>query len=301
MQSGRNIYGHGAYTALKQAHVRAIFRKHLAIVETMARVRPRIDTYTYLELYAGHGGGTWQDEQRLDTLLSPLPYGSPILFLDEALDRTLPIRACFIEQDRRRSRALVDRICEHLGYGWDACVTREGHGARWDVDGHQVHVHQGDCVREAPAWLQVLVDDAARRGAWLRGLIFADPNGELAWQSMVDLVTICPFLDVLLYYSANMRKRVRCCGKTYVHDQLLDLLPLVQKQHWFVREPAGRKEWTFFFGSNMAGIDPIRRLGFWSTESERGRAIMRALNYTVKERAAMGIEGQLPLFGGGGD
>jgi hypothetical protein len=169
----------------------------------------------------------------------------------------------------------------------------------WEFDGWSVQVQRGDCARLVPPELAAICANAQRAGEWVRGLAYVDDNGEPSWDTMVRIKELCPYLDILIYYSANMRKRVRCCGKTYMHDQLLDLLALLDKPHWLVREPTIKKEWTFLLGSRYDRLDPIRRLGFWPADSERGKAILRELNFTDKELAALPIEGQLPLFGDG--
>jgi hypothetical protein len=174
------------------------------------------------------------------------------------------------------------------GEQYQALHARLGHVREIDL------VH-GDNQQHGPAWARACT---ARH----RGIVLHDSN----WS--VDLDVLSAFastpLDVLIYYTATYNKRVRGAYETqgvFVED----IIRAAIKQHWVIREPRGKAQWTFLYGSNWDKFQTLRwdKQHFYPLDSPEGRAIFAFINAPSNEQrrstmqAALARTHQLALWG----
>lgn len=120
------------------------------------------------------------------------------------------------------------------------------------------------------------------------GLLYFDPNGD----PFHDYPNLLPNffsqrtstrIDLLLYYSGTTIKRVLKSSKTNRTWDLSKDITRINKKYWLIREPQGRAQWSFLFGTNWCNFPEFKKLGFFKTTSKKGQRILDKINYTAKE------------------
>jgi hypothetical protein len=165
------------------------------------------------------------------------------------------------------------------------------------------------------------LDIARQCTPWHYGLVLHDSN------CFIDLPLLQAFqstrLDVLIYYTGTLNKRVRGAyskqqnapGKVF-HRIMKQRGVLAEeiinaniKQHWVIREPHGKDQWTFLWGSNWEKFQSFRwdKQGFFPVTSAEGIAILNYINsfregkrqniYREAMRSTLARSHQLPLWG----
>lgn len=115
------------------------------------------------------------------------------------------------------------------------------------------------------------------------GVVFHDPNG-----GEIDLDMLRNFrdsrLDVVIYYSAAGNKRLDTAFQGRRGVRLGRIVAEDVKQHWLIRLPEGKHQWTMLIGSNWVDFPAWERRGFYKLRSEAGQNIYDRLNSTARER-----------------
>lgn len=121
----------------------------------------------------------------------------------------------------------------------------------------------------------------------LTGLVYYDSNGQIPdIETLRTANCIHPRLDVLMHISAANVKRV---AKSFGRESLTEILAGIGKKNWLVSELGGMHQWAFLFGTNYVDLKEWRKIKLYSIHSLRGYEILRKLNFTSKELAAVGV------------
>lgn len=255
--------GHGPSSEVKQEHFRVIVGYHMAGTYGGVMQKYRREGwkhhpfYLYWDLHAGPG-------RYADGRL-----GSPLIVLEEAAARYVPIQAGLFERDPETAQRLRG-------------VLGEARTHYPDLAG-RFHVIVGDHSDLVPEVLDALDQHVTGRAF---GLVYADPNGQalpLAVLQQLAQPAQLDRLDFLAYVSATNYKRrlgANCADARYLEDELRAL----GKPHIWIREPMAQHQWTFAICSAWAKLPVPKRLGFHRLDSPEGRAVMDRLNLSQKQR-----------------
>jgi hypothetical protein len=276
--------GYSDNTAVKQQHlaalmgvvfpaIRGIMRKHTWALQDYA---------TYVDCTAGPG--FYPD---LD-----LP-GSPVLALEAAEKAQLPLRALLFEERLET----YDRLVGHLHEFWPGFVwerTADGYGDHGILlDGAapgaiRVTTEQRDYNQTIARW----VDDERRaQGDWPDkkhrfGMLYLDENGKAPPLTMLqDVSTNVLHLDLVLHLATTTLKRR---GQSPVDPwpfRLRDVMRIIGKKHWVIREPYGKHNWSFLVGTQWANFPELRKIGFYRAETAEGLELIEFMDRTRKEGA----------------
>jgi len=171
--------------------------------------------------------------------------GSPVIFLKTAKDQ-LDFWAAFIEQEEGNAiylRAATAFINSHV-------------------------IYEGDNKEILPGLLNGIPKHSY-------GLIYADPNGLANFNLLSQAAKTRRKLDILIHYPAASAKRN--------NRDLLEYLKIVGKSVWLIREPEGKHQWTFLFGTNYSEYKAWRSYGFYRWDEPKGMDILETLTHTKTE------------------
>lgn len=187
-------------------------------------------------------------------------WGSPLHFLSQATRylTAIPFEAHFYENDSRTAECLRQPL------------------SAADCDGGRYTLHEcshTEAVHHMP------VEKAAL------GLVYSDENAASIPLPLLEwIATHRQRLDLLIHCTATTIKRVRSAfPDRFAFGDILQQCP---KKVWMVREPYGRHQWTFLYGTNWVDAPVLARQRFHAITSPRGMGILHLLDTTAKERAA---------------
>jgi len=120
------------------------------------------------------------------------------------------------------------------------------------------------------------------------GILYYDPNGD---PFVRNRSLISDFyekknserIDFLLYAPLTTIKRVKCSPKTRRCWGFIDDIEDINKTHWLIRNPVGKQQWTFLFGTNWPDFPKFKKIGFHDINSPNGQKILLKGNYTKTE------------------
>lgn len=119
------------------------------------------------------------------------------------------------------------------------------------------------------------------------GMVLSDPNGtSVPIDALSELSVSVPRLDIAIHWNSAAFKRVR--GAFGVDRPTLELaLSKIKKEHWFIRKPIGRWQWTMLIGRNYNSTEIPE--GFYALNSPSGQSIFAKCNYTENEFKEFGF------------
>jgi three-Cys-motif partner protein len=245
-----NGYATSGSTPTKDAHFREILDVHIrctkAILAKCEKKYPKWanPAYHYFDLNAGPG---------IDTASR---HGSPMVFLDLIEHYQMNYRAVLFERDKKNSADLIANV------------------------GEKAEVVTGDHIETFPSYF-----NKAQKNTF--GLVYSDPSGNVPpFELLADWSSYPSYArtDVLIYVSSANVKRALKSPKAQLESRLDELIHLINKRFWIVREPQNKHQWTFLIGTNWIDFPAFERIGFHKTTSEKGKEIMYRLNTTNEER-----------------
>jgi len=244
------------YTVYKQRHLGAVLNAHLRICSAiLRRATWAHEEYHYFDLHAGPGRYTHNGLNLA---------GSPLIFLDNLKTMGVRCHAVFFEIDDSLRTELVRNIRPYL-----------------DLPGLSVSIN-GDHEQFLPCYF----GPPQKRPKRIFGLVYADPTGKAPPFGLLSRMfrqKRFSTLDLLLYFSAtNLKRQLKAPGCQF-NSRLKEVLMVIDKRHWIVREPYGRHQWTFLIGTNWTDFPVFERLGFHRWDSDEGQRILDILNYTNEE------------------
>lgn len=254
--------GYGDHTQLKQDDFLGLLSLHIKIVDgiTSKAKNSWQRYYTYIDMNAGPG------------IYNGI-VGSPMLFLSQIEQTTIPYQATFIEQEQCNA----DQLSNLIG-------QRSPRGKVSVVNGSNEHALRNGSAPTKKTF----------------GMIYHDPNGMPNFDLLSEVSRNQCFqhMDFVIYLGATTIKRVRRAEEVAGSDTkaklLADYLGSINKATWIIRKPAGRNQWTFAIGSNWVNFPTWQKHGFYKIDSEEGESILKRLTYTNGEIDDMG--GQMSFF-----
>jgi three-Cys-motif partner protein len=248
VNNGVGISGH---TFEKLNTFQSIVKTHLAIANRVIQKHHYYDrSYWYIDITAGPGRYEGFD-------------GSPLVFLKEAIQQPgILFNVVLIEINNDNFDVLL-RATD---------VFRE-------YSNINLFMERGDHRELLKKYYGVI-------GPKRIGLIYCDPTGNIPdfdLLSETSIIRLFTSTDFLVYMSAANAKRVALSPLCKESRRLSDFLETINKDWWQLREPIGRHQWTFLFGSNYR-FPEFRTIKFHSRDSKEGRGIWETLCTTSKER-----------------
>lgn len=241
----------GNDTPEKQKDFRAMLSHHINVCRQIYEKRRKFDNwilppYVYIDCFGGPG--IMGDNLEIK--------GSPVIF---------------------------DELCQELGdMGYNRFIFERdliSYRSLVSVVG-QNGIFNQDCR-------QVLNTTKMAKHKWQYGLAYidSDMSEDDMYHLSIDLVRHISrnykTIDIMLYVSPNTLKRIRAASGRNIW--LSDLVKSAKKDHWAVREPKGKNQYTFLIGTNYKGWADWKNLGFHLTDSKKGKLIFEKVNFTEKE------------------
>lgn len=197
--------------------------------------------------------------------------GSPLTFVEvmhaAGVDK---YHASFCDIEKDQVQSLLRRPEMN-----DMCFVHHGDNRQHVLTIPETIKHYGESLRHA------------------MGSVLCDPNGaqvpveELSWLSAE-----CPRIDVILHWNSTINKRLRN-GIKPEERSLEEVLALMNKAHWLIREPTGVHQFTLLIGRNFQSGD-YKSMGFYHLESQKGSDVLNRCDLTRKQYAqAVGFQGSL--------
>lgn len=251
-----NGIGHSDWTPEKQDMFRRFLGIHFRMAKT-AMAKHKRTRYYYFDLNAGTGV---TPDGKKD--------GSPLIFIQEAERAAIEYNAHMIEVNPDNFKCL-DRNLAYFGIA--------AYRSRAILADHNDYM-ASFCV---PRY----------RGEF--GLFYTDPTGidDLPFETLARLSHYWGKADILMALSAANLKRV---GVAHGRPRLIDYLRSIKKRRWVIREPRGKHQWTFLYGTN--GPAPRwAKQGWHPVTSPEGTDILLRLSLT-REEYDRWRQPQLPLL-----
>jgi three-Cys-motif partner protein len=248
--------GFSEYTKTKQFHFSKILRTHLKATEAILNKYKKEtwaeQRYWYFDINAGPGvvGGI---------------EGSPLLFLKEVKKHKMDYKAVFIEKEKTNYLLLVNRVYDYLAKNYE-----------------RINTH---CANHNNLLLEYVMTSKIRYG-----LLYADPTGSIPPFDLLKKFfrhRIYKRLDVLISCPCTNIKRVRAEENLRIGEpetlSLIEYLKLIDKEYWIVREPYHQHQWSFIIGTQWDSFPKFENLGFFRTDSLKGKEILKKLSFTREE------------------
>lgn len=231
----------GDATEIKQRGLSLAFRIGLVVVNKIARQVPHA-RYFHFDLNAGGG---YNHEAGC--------IGSPLTFHNEArLANCTRYFAGFCDRDKHQVESLL-RLPT----------------IRDDPQSFVLHGDNDQLLAMVPD----IVSHYGERRQHAIGSILSDPNGaDVPIDAIIELAHICPKLDVIFHWNSTITKRLRY-GVSPQQLVLQDVVRLVRKEHWLIREPVGIHQFTLLIGRNWRFGDWSKN-GFFDLDTPRGQAVL---------------------------
>jgi len=254
--------GRSQYTSLKQKHFEYILNTHIEISKQVQKNNPWMSSKYFYADICAGDGGN-------DVA------GSPVIFTKAQNHHGINCKPYFIDHNAL-SLGRLKRIVEN-----DSAIFL--------CDNH------ADVIPKiVPRQIQM-------------GLVYFDPNGDPFNNYPLLLSNFYSHMstkriDCLLYFSATTIKRVFNAPGTNRKWGLIDDMKRIDKKVWLIREPFGRSQWSFLFGTNYTDFPEFKKLGLHNITSRRGQSVLTQLNYTSRQIKEMKMKifqmpKQLDLFG----
>lgn len=241
-------------TPIKQAHLRHILNETMGRINGVRLSNDWACKYDpiYFDLFAGPGcepDGT---------------AGSPLIFCEIAAKQPYPFEAHFYESDPETALQL-------------ACNLTNSPDNR-----ERYFLHRADNMT-----VKEILPNCYEKSARRLGIAYADPsNGDLVGllNPLRQIAIVYRRVDLVLNYAATSWKRQ---NKLDHYQCLLDLLPTIPKQRWFIREPIDDFQWTMLIGTNYLNYRASERHHWYDIRSTRGNELLMRIALTreqLKER-----------------
>lgn len=246
-------------TELKQRGLGFAFRVGLNVIRKWPQYR-----YHYFDLHAGSG---FNNEANC--------IGSPLTFISEAKRiNCLNYFAAFCDHNEMQ----IKQLMRHPELDHQRCFA--------------FHGDNSGLLLMAPEIISRLSKESLR---YAIGAVLSDPNGaEVPIDGIVDFAKVCPRIDVIFHWNSTITKRLRN-GIKPQQITLDEVVRIVPKDHWLIREPAGIHQFTMAIGSNYPFND-YKAMGFYHLDSPRGRDILQRCSLSQREIEKLKAASQGSLF-----
>lgn len=242
-----NGVGYSEYTPKKQELFRKMIRMNICAWKSIMQKQHRHQTYTYFDINAGPG------------VTNEYGYGSPFIFLDEAIGAGLQYCAHFIEIDSQNAFDLRLNLANNF--------QEDAYYNVWNGDNGQIINNN---------W----IDNQKNRNT-VPGLLYCDPSGSPPpFDVLIKFSLIWRSIDILINLSAANIKRDR--KRNNREFDLIYNLNLFDKKNILIREPYGCHQWSFIYLTNGPSFE-WKKQKFHLISSEIGTKTLEKMNYTEEE------------------
>jgi len=241
-------YKSSDYTPRKQQSLLNALEQQINLVVHITEKWTGVKPYLYFDLNAGPG--ITQDNQP----------GSPIIFQRVANEyaqkwQKFRFEGTLYEADLQTYSELLKNI---------------GTDARFNVS-HASHIALAEELDK-----RAKLPEKERK--WVYGTIYADPsNADLPWDILERANEVYPRIDVMINIAcASYKRTIASVG----YKTLAERLPRI-KDHWLVRKPYGRFQWSILIGTNWTQYPAWEKKFFYPwNDNGIGSAIFEKLVYT---------------------
>ena len=227
------------YTKLKLDHFNSIIRMHLKITRNVAIKDSRSDgRYHYFDVTSSSGKVLLLNEQIID--------GSPLVFLKAADDLRVRFYANFIDLD-----------CEKID------------SLRGNIQAEFPQYNEYHLACQCTDYNYVMGQFMADYNPRMYGVVYLDPYGSKPIDfEMLRLVSEnIPRMEVLISIPT---RSIKLNSHHWGNIQLGDLLKMIGKQYWLIRERYGRWGWTFLLGTNTDVFDDYKACQLYKINGNGG-------------------------------
>jgi len=256
----KDNYGYSKSTLLKQKDFEEIMGTHINISKAIIKKHNWVyPYYWYFDLNAGPG--VHKDAEY------GFKIGSPLIFLNEAIEKRLPLNAILFENDKKNHASLLNSISK--------LVTTNKQLSRMNITTHSFSNEK----------LIEKYDKEVTRESY--GLIYHDPKG----RPNFDLFTRFyenghhPYIDLMINCPCTTIKRSTYYNSKIDENRLLnDFLNGINKKYWLIREPYGPFQWSLIIGSNWYHFPRFKELGFLDKNSPEGQKLFKRLIFKPTDK-----------------
>lgn len=211
-------YKSSPYTPIKQQALEAALRHQINLV---VHITKKFNNYRHPYLYFDLNAGPGITEER--------QLGSPLIFKRIAEEylrewRNFRFEGMLYEADRQTYLKLKSEL----------------------KDDPRFIIEQSD-HKSLNDWLIQRRTIPFNQRKWVFGAVYADPsNATLPWELLEEMNDVYPRVDVMINIAcASYKRTISMAG----YQTLADRLPKI-KDHWIVRRPFGKHQWSILIGSN---------------------------------------------------
>ena len=269
--------GYSENTPLKQQHFGVIMQTICGVIRSIIRKHAyAVPWCAYIDLNAGLG---YYDDEVYHDLFQKGLLGSPLIALQAARAQQVLLHGFLVDQDPGAIASLMQALVTYGGLH-----RQEATQPAVFADSPQT-AHLCVCPGASASYLPLILsclrwwEDSGR----LYGVIYSDVNGgSVPFGELAAYSHAAPLVDILLHLSGTHRKRVHSVHHN--RPPLVEMVPTIKKDFWYVRRPYNREQWTFLLGTNWDQFPRFERQGFVRADSPEGRAIMHRLSYPQGEQ-----------------
>jgi len=133
---------------------------------------------------------------------------------------------------------------------------------------------------------QIIREECAHRPF---GIVCLDPYGfgetEATLLRKIGFSPELERMDWLIHISGTSIKRVNGCSKTIFKGDFQDVLGLIDKKRWLIKQsPVGkRQQWVYLFGTNYQEMGEWKKKAWHNIKSPEGHSILRKIQYTSEQ------------------
>ena len=247
----KDNYGYSKSTLLKQKDFEEIMGTHINISKAIIKKHNWVyPYYWYFDLNAGPG--VHKDAEY------GFKIGSPLIFLNEAIEKRLPLNAILFENNKKNHASLLSSISK--------LVIADKQLSKMNITIHNfsneklIEKHDTEVTRES------------------YGLIYHDPKG----RPNFDLLTRFyenkhhPYIDLMINCPCATIKRSTYYNSNTDENRLLnEFLYGIDKKYWLIRKPYSRWQWSLIIGTNWTDFPRFKQLGFLDKNSPEGQKLFK--------------------------
>lgn len=276
------VVGISENTALKQQHYRLIMER-LALIHRRGLAKPQnqqwvLPELVHVELNPGPG--------YLEELALP---GSPVIAAEAYGAEGLPVVMHCPERERKVYPKLLDNLQR---WGRLRLLDEDWRQARLVSATRQLtcYAYPRDYALELPRLLAEERERKTREGLeghnvrQSLGVLYSDESGCMPPLSLLQSCAVWSHwwrLDVLIHVATTNLKRRRASPVDPWPYTLEEVMAMIGKPYWIVREPFGPHGWSFVMGTHWERFPEFRAQGFYRLDSLEGCEILRRLNEVI--------------------
>jgi len=255
----KDNYGYSPLaTPKKQEDFKKIIKKHIEIIKSILNKHQWADqNYWYFDLNAGPG--IHYDNK------SGLKIGSPIIFLKEAMTKKLKSNVILFEngkEGKENCSSLLESI---------STLKIPSSFIKYTI-----HNESND---------RFLRNYYRQIKAISFGLVYHDPKGFPDFDLLSSIFRFGEHqrLDLMINCPCNTIKKTVYCSKCHETRKLNELISIIKKDYWLIREPCGPHQWSLIIGSNWNHFPKFKELGFLEKDSYEGQKLFEKLTFRAED------------------